>query len=262
MRPPRGLFRGHVARRAHDRAGLGPAAVGVELTGQTKVGYLGSAITGQQDVGRLEIAMDHVAAVRQLHAARQRFHQLRRLGDRQRLAVQLMRQAAALHEFQGAIGVAVGFADLEDLHDVGVLQPRHRFGFGAKARQLLGSSVAAGQNHFESHGTFEGQMPGFIDDPHAAPAQHAVDDVAGNAHRRRCRGRGRWLMIDGRRVSDGRRGRAAERGRTVGREGVALELRGRSRHMVDGAERVVRSWLGHRLAYLHVVWPSGGPRRC
>ncbi len=70
----RGLLRRHVRGGAHDRAGLRLAAVAIHLPGQTEVGDLRRAITGEEDVGRLEVAVDHVAAVRQVHRRRQCLH--------------------------------------------------------------------------------------------------------------------------------------------------------------------------------------------
>ena len=62
-----------------------------------------------------------------------------------------------------------------NLHDVGVLQPRHGLGFDPKAGQFLGTAVAAGPNHLQCHRPLQGQVPGPVDDPHAATAEHALD---------------------------------------------------------------------------------------
>ena len=72
-----------------------------------------------------------------------------------------------------------------DLHDVRMLQPRHRLGLDAEARQLPRPGMAAGQHHLERHGALQGQMPGLVDDAHAAAAEHALDLVAGHRNHSR-----------------------------------------------------------------------------
>ena len=65
-------------------------------------------------------------------------------------------------------------ADLVDLHDVGVLQPGDGLGLGAEAGQLLPSpACAAGQDHLEGDEAVEPDLPGLVDDAHAAAAQLA-----------------------------------------------------------------------------------------
>jgi len=68
------LLGGHVRRRPHDGACLCLAAVPVHLPGQAEIRNLGGAIDRQQNIGGFQIAMHHVAAMRQMHRPRQRFH--------------------------------------------------------------------------------------------------------------------------------------------------------------------------------------------
>ena len=49
----------------------------------------------------------------------------------------------------------------------------------AEARQFTGAGVFSGQNHLESHQPFELEMPGLIDDTHAAATQFAQLSVTG-----------------------------------------------------------------------------------
>ena len=87
-----GLLRGHVARRAHDRAGRRQARF-VQLLGQAEVRDLGRAVLRQQHVGRLQVAVNDPLLVGRLHGPGQRLDQPRRLGRRQRRAIEFLVQA-------------------------------------------------------------------------------------------------------------------------------------------------------------------------
>ncbi len=66
--------------------------------------------------------------------------------------------------------------DLEDLHDVGVLEPGHRLGLDAHAEQPCGFRMGTGQDQLEGHHSVQGDLPGTVHDPHAAPAELSLDD--------------------------------------------------------------------------------------
>jgi len=103
----------------------------------------------------------------------QGFHQ--RCGGlgRLRFAGEFLRQGAAVHEFQGEIGVALGLADLVNLHDVRVLQPRLRLRLRPEAAQVLGVRLGAGQEHLEGHQALQALVAGLVDNAHAPAAQDA-----------------------------------------------------------------------------------------
>ena len=131
--------------------------------------------------------MQHVAAVGQLHRPRQRLHQLRRLPCRQRLVVELPGEVAAFDELQGAVRMPARLADLVNLHDVGVLQPRHRLGLDAETGQLTRRGMVAGQHHLERHGALQRLVARFVDNTHAAAAEDGLDRVAGDGRQRQLR---------------------------------------------------------------------------
>jgi hypothetical protein len=56
-----------------------------------------------------------------------------RRSRRLRRTVQLLGQAYAVHELQREVGAAILLPHIMDLHDIGVLQARHRLGFGSEA---------------------------------------------------------------------------------------------------------------------------------
>ena len=70
------------------------------------------------------------------------------------------------------------FADLVDLHDVGMLQARDSFSLGLEACQVGLSGVTARQYHLQRHQPIELAVPGLIHHAHAAAAQFAEDLVA------------------------------------------------------------------------------------
>ena len=67
-----------------------------------------------------------------------------------------------------------------DLDDVRVLQPGDRLGLGQEADGGLGPGVVAGQDHLEGDDAVEPELPGLVDDAHAAAAQLPEDLVAGD----------------------------------------------------------------------------------
>ncbi len=137
-----------------------------------------------------------------VHGPRQRLHQPGRLLGRQRRTVEFLGQTAAVHELQRKVGMAVVFADLEDLHDVRVLQAGDRFGLGAEAGYLPFAGVFAGQDHLQGHQTVELALPGLVDDAHAAAAQFVQQFVVADVTDFRAQRR-----ADKRRLTGGQRRR-------------------------------------------------------
>ena len=135
--------------------------------------------------------MHHAALVGEVHGPGQDLDELgggkRRLG----FAGELACQAAAIDIFQREKGPAVDFADLVNLHDIGMLQTGRRLGLELEAAQIVVAGMGAAQHHLESHDAVEPSLPGLVDDAHAAPAQDAEDFVVadhlldGFARRRR-----------------------------------------------------------------------------
>ena len=131
--------------------------------------------------------MHNPRLVGDMHGSGQRFDHLGRLLGRQRRAVQFVGQAAAGAELQREVGMAFVLADLVNLHDVRVLQPGDRLTLGAEAGQFLGPGVLPGQDHLERDQTFERNLPGLVDDSHAAAGdllqQLVIADVTDGSQR-------------------------------------------------------------------------------
>jgi len=132
---------------------------------------LGSATLAQ-------IAVDDASAVGRLHRLGQRLQQRRRLARRQRGVAELAVEAAAWAELHRQERLPVVLADLEDLDDVGVLQPGNRLGLGAEAGQGVRTGVTAIADHFQRHNAVEPDLPGLVNEAHAALAERLQDLVA------------------------------------------------------------------------------------
>jgi hypothetical protein len=93
------------------------------------------------------------------------------------LAVQSVRQAAALDPFHGQEGVALVAADLVDLDDIRVLHPRRQLRLQPEPPLLGGRGELAGQDHLQGCQPVEAQVPRLVHDPHASPTDLAQDLV-------------------------------------------------------------------------------------
>ena len=74
-------------------------------------------------------------------------------------------------------GEAVDLADLVDLHDIGVMEPRDRFRLEPETVQLLRPGLEAGPDHLQGDQTLQLSLPGLVDHPHATVAQLLQDLV-------------------------------------------------------------------------------------
>ena len=163
-----------------------------------------------------------------------------RLARRQRGAVQMPSQTAAAAKFQREERLALVLADLEDLHDVRMLQAGDGLGLTAEAGQLALVGIAAGQNHFQGDDAVGLDLPGPVDNAHSAASEDAQDLVAGDGRQhafcvrgQRCRFRNGVRSIRGGR-GEGRVFRAERRGQLAFGRGRGPLL------------TVLRAWSGYR----------------
>ncbi len=137
--------------------------------------------------------MNDALPVGHVHGPHQELDEPGRFVGGLRFARQAPRQAAAFDELQREEGQAVVFADLEDLHHVGVLQARQRGRLGAEAvekgRQLLRAADEPCLDHLEGDEAVQGEVAGLVDDAHSAPAPFAKDLVARDRRQARREGR-------------------------------------------------------------------------
>jgi hypothetical protein len=141
-----------------------------------------------KDVGRFEVAVDDAVKVGEVHRPCQNLHEPGAFVRAGRRRAEPGGQTPAVHELQRQERPAFVFADLEDLHDVGVLKARDRLGLAAKEGQGAIAGVRSGQDHLERDHSVQGEMTGLVDDAHAAAAQLAQDFVTGHDRQRGRRG--------------------------------------------------------------------------
>ena len=154
--------------------------------------------------------MDDTPAVGVVDRPRHRFRHLGRLERGQRGAAELLRQTAALDQFQREVGPTVLSAEFMNLDDVGVLQARHRPRLGLEAGQLFRAGETSGSHHLQGHEAPRPDLPRLEHDPHRPLAEHAQQLVAGDGP---LAGEGfggqRWQTV---RIEAGNGGRRSARG--------------------------------------------------
>ncbi len=189
---PRLLGR-HVGRGAHDGAGAGLLGVPLHLLGQAEVGDLGLAVERQQDVGRLQVAVDDAPRVCLGHRATKRHHHRRRRSRRLRLAADGLGEAAPGDEFQGEVRQPLVVAVLVNLDDTRVLDLGDGAGLDVEPSDLVARGVRPGQDHLQRDQAIQPDVPGLVNDAHAASADLRDDLVARHGQpgrpRRPARGR-------------------------------------------------------------------------
>jgi hypothetical protein len=124
--------------------------------------------------------VDDAALVGVVDRAGQRLDQGGRGGRRRDVGGDGLRQGAAADVLQRVERSALRRADLVDLDDVGVLELGDRLRLGAEADQRFGVGQIARQDHFQGDEPVELDLPGLVDDAHAAAAQLAEDLITAN----------------------------------------------------------------------------------
>ncbi len=131
----------------------------------------------------------------------ERARQPGRVGERLWPAAQPGGEVAALDQFHGEEGQVALEADLEDLDDVGVLQPGDDAGLADEAVEPLLPAEQAFLQRLQRHQPVEGDLAGLVHDAHAAAPQLVQHLVAGEGGPVGVAG-GRWR---GRRARGGQR---------------------------------------------------------
>jgi hypothetical protein len=174
--PARGLLGRHVGRRPQDRPALRQLAVAADPPGQPEVADVGLAVVIDQDVGRLEVAVEDAALMRVVHRLGGLGHQPCRGARVGGVVGQPLLEARPADELHGEVAPPVVLADLEDRHDVRVVQQRDRLGLVLEPSQFVIAGQDVGPEHLEGDGPIEADLAGAVDDPHAAAA-HLLDQL-------------------------------------------------------------------------------------
>ena len=116
-------------------------------------------------------------SVRVVHGLGDLLHQADGLARRPRRAVERLGQTAPLDVFHREERPAAALANLVDLDDVRVLQPRDRRRLDTEPPQRLGLGEAPTDNHLQGDLAVEARLPGAVDNTHPSPTQLRLDLV-------------------------------------------------------------------------------------
>ncbi len=96
---------------------------------------------------------------------------------RQRTVFEPIRQASPTRELKSQKRHTFALTDLEDLHDVRMLQTRDRLSFGQETTAELGIGEARAADHFQGHDTLQLLVHAAINDSHRSLSESALDAV-------------------------------------------------------------------------------------
>ena len=170
------------------RCGLRVAApLGMKL-GQPQVQQLHLAAAAEHQVGRLDVAMHQLMFVGVLQPQRRLADDLARRADPQRAAQRRaggdeLLQVDAVDELHHQEMDAAGLARVVGPHDVRMVQPADRLHLATEAADRLGIVQVAVGKDLEGDGLIEIDLPGLVDDAHAAVAQFLQQFVVAQAAR-------------------------------------------------------------------------------
>ncbi len=134
----RSLLGGHVGRRTDDRAGAGQLAVPFNPLGQAEVADVRLPVGIDQDIRRLQVAVEDAPLVRMVNRVGRRRHQPGRspgVGD---ILLQSLVEALPADQLHAEVMLILMPADLEDRHDVGMIEPGDRLGLVLEPADLVG----------------------------------------------------------------------------------------------------------------------------
>ena len=161
---------GHVVGRAHHGPGVGQAALAFDR-GQAEVGHAHAPLGVDQHVLGLDVAVHDPALVRVGQRARHVAHQLH-LAALVELARDLAQGAGPLHQLVDDERRLLQHAHRVHAQDPRVLERGRDLALAAEALQARGP--ARGGDHLQGHLALQLGVPGQVDHPHAALAQHAA----------------------------------------------------------------------------------------
>jgi hypothetical protein len=182
------LLGGHVSRCPQNGTRLRQQALPRDLLRQAKVGHhwhsrleladgrlrLCGVRILKQNVCRLQIPVQDAALMRMMNgtgnAGKQSYHcPVAIVPLRIVLAVgNGSCQTATLDQFHAQEWQSFVLADLENRHNVGMIQPGCGLGLAAETLQIGGRGEWSGAQHFQGHDALEGDVPGAVHHSHAA----------------------------------------------------------------------------------------------
>ena len=188
------LLRGHVARRAQHRAGIGSSQLGlfvgrrrdvsVDQLRHAEIEQLDPLVAGQKDVLRLDVAVDHTLLVRGRERLRELGRPVGRLPRRDRVATEPLAQRLALEELGDEIRISLVRAEIEDHEEVRVVESPGRPGFLLETAQAIGIRREAGGQDLDGDVAADPRITGAVHFAHAAGPERAHDSYGRREGRR------------------------------------------------------------------------------
>ena len=163
------------------------APLGMKL-GQAQVQQLHLAVAAEHQVGRLDVAMHQLMFVGVLKPQCRLADDLARRADAKRTAgrhvhADELLQVDAVDELHHQEMDAAGLARVVGPHDVRMIQSSDRLHLAAEAADRLGIIQVAMGKDFQGDRLVEIDLPGLVDDAHAAVAQFLQQFVVAQAAR-------------------------------------------------------------------------------
>ena len=139
--------------------------------GQPEVEHFDQAFRGDHHIRRLEIAMHDAGRVRLGKRTRNLRGVVQALAERQSLALDQIVQRLAFHVLHGDEMHAVGFLDVVDGDNVGVIERRSRFSFLHEAAPPLRVLHLVLRQHLDGDEAVQVRVTGLVNHAHAAFAE-------------------------------------------------------------------------------------------
>ncbi len=134
----------------------------------------------EQNIGGLQVAVENPSLVRVMDRAGNLDHDP---GDRPEIggqAASRLSEAAAGQERHGEVVQPLGLADLEDRHDVRVVERGDGLGLVFETEHVVLGGEPAFEDHLQRDEAAGFELPRTVDDPHASATDFAEQLVAGD----------------------------------------------------------------------------------
>jgi hypothetical protein len=156
-----------------------PARIGDQF-GQPEVQHFGLASTGEKNVSGLEISMDDTAFVRYFESVRDLDGDFQDLIVGERFTCDQVLQGLAGKALHHDEGVAVGFVNLVNRADVGVVESGSGAGFSLESLKGLIVPHQVGWEKLDSNIPAQAEIHGAVDHSHATAAEMFLNPVVGD----------------------------------------------------------------------------------
>ena len=155
---------------------------------KTKIEHLGNATPGQKDVGGLDIAMNDLFRMRGFERIGDLDRELNRQAEFNRPSRDAFLQCFTIQQLHRNELLAVGFVNVVDSADIGMIQCGRRSSLALKALDGLDVVGNLTGQEFERHLAPKSQVLGAVDDTHATapnPFENPVMRDIRSEHERR-----------------------------------------------------------------------------